>query len=109
MLYLVVLTLLTLTLSAPLSTRKCPDPTYFQISGFNAFTAAPGPDNYSLIGFNFNDPATNVSTTCSRTLPPGSGRSPDDPDNYYSCDDTSVTYLFNGSMLAVKEEFECSG
>jgi hypothetical protein len=102
---------LTIALAAP--TRRaasCAQPTSWQINGLSAFTAAPGPDGISNIFFELVDSVTGVVTTCERALPPGSGRSPEDPDNYYPCNDTAVEYLFGtGNLLALKETFECNG
>jgi len=93
---------------SPIQQRKsCVAPTRFQINNFQTFTASPGPTYTSAISFVFADSTTDVDTECSRTLPPGSGRSPIDPDNFYLCNDTAVQYLWDGSALQVKETWSC--
>ena len=109
-----ILLLLPLALAAPALVRRagtgCSNaPSSFQINGFGVFTASPGPSSYSHISFEVIGSASNVSTQCGRSLPPGSGRSAADPDHYYSCSNANVTYLWDGSHLAVTEIFSCNG
>jgi hypothetical protein len=113
--YLLITTLLALlpvVFSTPITPRatdpSCPGPTSFQINGFGAFTAAPGPTGVSFVAFTFLDSATGVETSCERQLPPGSGRSPADPDHYYPCNNTAVEFMYGaGNLFSVKETFKC--
>ncbi|MCJ1400711.1 hypothetical protein MMC11_003919 [Xylographa trunciseda] len=109
MLPLLLLSLLPLALTTPLAPLSCPTPSSFLVSGFNAFTAAPGPTGISAISFTLYDSLTNVRTLCQRELSPGSGRSPVDPDHFYNCANSQVQFLYSGSGLALTEEFVCGG
>ncbi|MCJ1250552.1 hypothetical protein MMC30_007780 [Trapelia coarctata] len=106
-----LLTFLPLILTTPISPRAaCTPPTSFQINSFGAFTAAPGPTGVSFVAFTFLDSATGIDTSCERQLPPGSGRSPEDPDHYYACNNTAVHFLYGtGNLLSVRERFTCNG
>lgn len=108
---LTILSLASLALAAPhpIKRQTCSDSSTFQwtISGFNTFTAAPGPDGISTISFNFVDTTSGTSSECSRSLPPGSGRSAIDPDHTYFCDSDAFQYKYDGTNLALEEAVEC--
>ena len=105
------LALLPLALTSPiLAARACSTPSDFFITGFFTFTPAPGNTaGGASISFRLSDSATNISTSCERSLAPGSGQSIADPDHYYACGNPAVTFLYDGTVLAVKENFNCNG
>lgn len=94
-----------------LATRDdCPKPISAKVTPFNVFTADINPTSRSSVGFKFFDEATGIATDCGRVLPLGVGGSPSDPDNYYSCNNTAVEFLYSApSHLALREKYLCNG
>ena len=102
--------LVSLALAFPsLKRQSCPSTTSLQwtVTGFNTFTANPGPSGVSSISFDFVDTTSGTSSQCGRSLPPGSGQSPADPDTSYSCDNPAFQYKWDGTTLALEETIEC--
>ena len=108
--FLTVLSIASLGLAAPLSERQtCSTGSTLQwtVTGFNTFTANPGPNGVSSISFKFVDQTSGTSSNCGRSLPPGSGQSVIDPDNSYFCDNTAFQYKYDGTNLDLEESLEC--
>ncbi|TKA79394.1 hypothetical protein B0A49_02611 [Cryomyces minteri] len=101
-------TLFTLATAAPVLEKRFVEETPWHLTKFFAFTAAPGPDGVSAISFHFCDTnaGIEVETECSRTLPPGSGRSPVDPDTYYPCKNATVRFQFKGCREELQGFFQ---
>jgi len=140
MFFLSLFMFLTLAWSAragpiPILERRLAENIPWHLTDLYLFTAAPGPNGVSSVGFHFSDvnngtsaPQGNHSrdfltesqlanilsisgleleTYCSRTLPAGSGLSAVDPDNYYPCFNDGVSYrLGAGGKLDVKRTYQ---
>lgn len=105
-----LLSLTSLALATPNVRRQtCSDASTLQwtVTGFNTFTANPGPNGVSSISFKFVDETSGTSSQCGRSLPPGSGSSPVDPDNFYTCDNAAFQYKWDGKTLSLEETLEC--
>lgn len=72
-----------------------------------AFTAAPGTDGPSFVSFHLQDTNTGLklNTMCSRYLPKKSTEPCEDPNNYYSCDDDSVQFMYDGKTVTIERTF----
>ncbi|TKA65127.1 hypothetical protein B0A49_08185 [Cryomyces minteri] len=103
-------TLFTLATAVPVLETRFVEETPWHLTKFFAFTAAPGPDGVSAISFHFCDTNAGIEmeTECSRTLPPGSGRSPVDPDTYYPCKNATVRFQFKGDTIDVARSYKDS-
>ena len=101
--------MISLALAVPHTKRQsCVDQDW-SVIGFRSFTADPGPTGVSQISFTFEDSNTDTGSICSRSLAPGSGKSPADPDNFYPCEDPEMQYKFDGKKLTLKHTFDCAG
>ena len=72
----------------------------WSITGFRAFTADSDSSNSSSISFTFPNSST-TTTTCTHVLEPGNTTSIIDADNFYTCDDTNVSWKYGGGWLAL--------
>lgn len=107
--FLPLVSMIALALAAPHEKRQSCVSQQWAVQGFNSFTADPSPTGVSHISFTFSDPNTSTSSLCSRSLAPGSGSSPADPNNFYPCKDTTMQYKFDGAKLTLKHTFNCAG
>ena len=104
-----LLSMVSLALAAPPTKRgACVDQDW-EVQGFSSVTADPGPTGVSHISFRFVDSNTNSISICSRSLAPGSGKSPADANNFYPCQDPSMQYKFDGKKLTLQHTFNCAG
>lgn len=104
-----LLSLASLSLAAPHVKRQtCSSSTLqWTVTGFNTFTANPGPNGVSSISFDFVDQTSGTSSECGRSLPAGSGGSPADPNNFYSCANAAFQYKWDGTTLSLEETLQC--
>lgn len=113
---LALTTLVSLASAAPTPVSNDPTPvlakrfveeTPWHLANVRAFTANPGPSGVSSFSFHFCDTNTGIEleTECSRYLPPGSGRSPIDPDNYYPCNNNTVGFKYTGDALYIQRSY----
>ena len=108
--FLPLVSLAALALAAPHEKRlSCVVSQQWAVQGFSSFTADPSPTGVSHISFTFSDPNTSTSSLCSRSLAPGSGSSPADPNHFYPCQDPAMQYQFDGTKLSLKHTFNCAG
>lgn len=107
--FLPIISMVSLALAAPHTKRQSCVDQQWAVQGFSSFTADPGPTGVSHISFTFVDPNTGTSSACSRSLADGSGKSPADPDNFYSCQDPKMQYKFDGKKLTLKHTLDCAG
>lgn len=107
------ISMISLALAVPHTKRQSCVGQDWLVRGFSSFTADPGPTGVSYISFTFGDSNTETNTDnsslCSRSLAPGSGQSPADPDNFYPCEDPEMQYKFDGKKLTLKHTFDCAG
>lgn len=98
---LVLLALLPVALTIPVSPRACVEPTYYLINDFQTFSPDTDNDisNGTLI-FRFEDSTTNVSTSCDRTSSTGFT-------DWKKCDSAEVYYSFDGTTLSLQETITC--
>ncbi|MCJ1265452.1 hypothetical protein MMC22_005330 [Lobaria immixta] len=101
--------MVSLALAVPHTKRQSCVNQDWAVQGFSSFTADPGPTGVSHISFTFVDPNTGASSICSRSLAPGSGQSPADPDNFYPCQDPTMQYKFDGKKLTLEHTLDCAG
>lgn len=100
-----------------------------------AFTADPTDEvvDYSHIEFYFNDPNANLESYCERDLPHGVGQvrsqggmvdlsrmklttadpitqqSPIDEDHWYPCYNYGMSFLYAGTTMGLRRDFDCNG
>lgn len=79
----------------------------WELSNIAVFNAALGPSGVSLISFHFCDTNTGIEleTECSREMAPGSGQSVIDPDNYYPCNNSTVSFAYTGTALFIHRSY----
>ena len=107
--FIPLLSLASLALAAPqLKVRTCSSSSLqWTVTGFNTFTASPGPNAVSSISFDFVDNTSGTSSECGRSLPKGTGGSVADPNNFYSCTNSAFQYEWDGTTLSLKETLAC--
>jgi len=89
------------TLAAPVGGLNPKGP--WEISQFKTVSATPGKGASSL-SFHFYDPSTTVRTKCQNTSPAGSTQALTN-DQYISCDNKQVGYIFDGKSLGIVFSF----